>query len=339
MEDVFMNDIKNIPLISSEISGLWNTYMGDSLATKVISHFLSNVEDNEIQGLLQHALSLSNQHIQIITDLFNQAGVPLPIGFSDNDVNMNAPRLFTDTFYPAYISFMARAGMQNYTHILNNVTRTDVRNFFTNCVNESADLYNKSADLRLSKGIYIKAPVVEIPKKAEKVKSTSFMIDFFGEKRPLLLNEITDIFALTFLNTMGKVIATAFAQVTKDKRICNYFLEGRDISSNTVNEFTSLFLEEEIPISAPNESYITSSTVSPFSEKLMLFHFLMMNSAGISIKGMALADSLRSDLQVKYIKHITELIKYAGKGSKIAIDNQWLEKPPQVIKHSDLVGV
>jgi len=38
-------------------------------------------------------------------------------GFTDNDVNINASRLFTDAFYLAYLSFMSRVAMHNYTWI------------------------------------------------------------------------------------------------------------------------------------------------------------------------------------------------------------------------------
>jgi len=32
-------------------------------------------------------------------------------------------------------------------------------------------------------------------------------------------------------------------------------------------------------------------------------------------------------------------MKYAQKGAKIMIENEWLEQPPAVLKHKDLVGV
>jgi len=92
-------DIKQIPLISSEIGGLWNAYMSESLTTKVLSYFLNRVEDEETRVLLQQTLDMSNQHLTEITNIFNQAGLPIPDAFNDNDVNISAPRLFSDSFY------------------------------------------------------------------------------------------------------------------------------------------------------------------------------------------------------------------------------------------------
>jgi len=181
-------DIKQIPLISSEIAGLWNAYMSDSLIIRVLSYYLNRVECEETRVLLQQTLDLSKQNVTKITDFFNQAGLPIPEGFTDNDVNINAPRLFSDSFYLAYLSYMARVAMHNYTLILNQIARSDMRDYFSKRIYDSIDLYNKSVDLRLSKGIFIRAPFVEIPKKVQYIKSQSFMIGLFGKKRPLLLS-------------------------------------------------------------------------------------------------------------------------------------------------------
>ena len=68
-------DIKQIPLISSEIAGLWNAYMSDSLIIRVLSYYLNRVECEETRVLLQQTLDLSKQNVTKITDFFNQAGL------------------------------------------------------------------------------------------------------------------------------------------------------------------------------------------------------------------------------------------------------------------------
>ena len=49
-----MDDISKIPLVSSEIAGLWNSYIGDSLARSVLSFFANRVEDDEVRNILQY---------------------------------------------------------------------------------------------------------------------------------------------------------------------------------------------------------------------------------------------------------------------------------------------
>jgi hypothetical protein len=338
-ESTSMTEIRNIPLVSSEIAGLWNTYTSDTLAIRVLSYFLKNVQDNEIRTLMQHSMDISSSHIPVITDIFNQEGLPLPNGYTEQDVNLNAPRLFTDAFYAAYINFMARAGMHNYTLILNQIARADIRDFFSKRISECVDIYNKATELRLSKGIFIRAPHVVVPKEVQYVKKHSFMTDFFGEKRPLLANEITQVFSIIFINIMGRAIATAFGQVSKDKKVSDCLFDGKDLSSKIIDELTSVFNDEEIPIPSNSDSFVTDSTEAPFSEKLMLSHILLMSTIGISSKGMAMSESARGDLQAKYMKYLVEIMNYTKKCSDILIDNGWLEQPPQAIKHENLVNV
>ena len=328
-----------IPLISTEITGLWNSYMSDTLIVCVIKHFLSNVEDSEIRAILQQTSDLSNQHIQELTNIFNREKLTLPDGFSDKDVNIEAPRLFSDSFYLHYLTFMSRVGMHNYTLILNQIARSDIRAFFSKRIVEYVDLYNNSTDLKLSKGIVIRAPRVEVNKEVQYVKSQSFITDWFGEKRPLLTDEITHIFSNIFSNYVGRAITTAFGQVSKDKKVSNYFFEGKTIATERISELTSILTDEGIPIPSTSDSFVTGSTIAPFSQKLMINHLAVLSSSGISSLGMSIADTLRSDLEAMYIKYLLAIMKYGKKGANLMIDNAWLQQPPQAVKHENLVGV
>lgn len=286
----------------------------------------------------RHLICQTN-YIKDLTNFFNEEDLPIPHGLSDSDVNTNVPRLFTDAFYLQYVGFMSRVAMHNYTLILNHVARSDIRTFFSNCINEYINLFNSSADLRLSMGIFIRAPRVEVSKKVQFVKSQSFLFDWFGEKRPLLTVEITHIFALIFSNIVGRAITTGFGQVSKIKKNSDFFFEGKTFASKQISELTSLLTDEGIPIPSSSDSYVTDSTIAPFSEKLMMIHSSVLESSGISSLGVAIADTMRSDLQTKYMKYTAENMKYAKHSTDILIANGWLEQPPQAIKHENLVEV
>jgi hypothetical protein len=339
MEVLFMGDITKIPLISSEIAGLWSSYMSDTMIVAVLKYYLRHVEDEETRAILQQISDLSNQNIKELTNLLNAEQLPIPDGFTDKDVNINAPRLFTDAFYLHYLGFMSRIAMNNYTLILNQIARSDIRAFFSKRINEYINLYNNSADLRLSKGIFIKAPRVEVPKNVQYIKSQSFLTDWFGEKRPLLAIELTHVFSVIYGNIVGGAITTAFGQVSKDKTNSKYYFDGKIISTKQFEELTSLLIKESIAIPSSSDSYVTDSTVAPFSEKLMLNHTIVLASSGISRLGMSIANTMRSDLQTMYIKFTAEDMKYSKYGADILIDNGWLEQPPQAIKHENLAGV
>jgi len=156
--------------------------MSDTMIVCVLKYYINRIDDSETRAILQQTLDLSNQHIQELTNIFNKEKLTIPEGFTDKDVNINAPRLFTDSFYLDYLSFMARVGMHNYTLIINQIARSDIRDYFSKRIIEYLDLYNNSADLRLSKGIFIRAPRVEVTQEVQYVKSQSFITDWFGEK-------------------------------------------------------------------------------------------------------------------------------------------------------------
>jgi hypothetical protein len=106
-----------------------------------------------------------------------------------------------------------------------------------------------------------------------------------------------------------------------------------------MDDLTSLLPKENIPIPSSSDSYVTDSTIAPFSEKLMLNHSLLLISSGLSSLGIAIADTMRKDLQTTYMKFTVEGKTYAKEGTDILIDNGWLEQPPQAVKHENLVGV
>lgn len=198
-----MQGINKIPLVSSEIAGVWNSYMYDSMAKCMLKHFLNTVEDVDARPVLEYALNLSTEHIEVLTKFINQESLPIPVGFSeDNDLNLNAPRLFDDCFYMIYLSHMARVGMERYALILAHTARSDLRAYFKKCLNEAAELYDKLADVRLSKGIFIRAPHIVVPKTVQFIEEKSFMSDWYNEKRPLVAREITQLFS-TMLSNMA----------------------------------------------------------------------------------------------------------------------------------------
>lgn len=334
-----MGDTTKIPLISSEISGIWNSYMGENIFSCIIKYFSNRVDDNETRTILQYAMDLSNQRINALTNLFNKEKLPLPEGFSDNDVDINAPRLFTDTLYLQYLGHSSRVAMRNYSLILNCTARADIRDYFSKCIQESIDLYNRSAELSLSKGIFIRAPHIEVPKEVQYIKSESFMLDWFGKKRPMLTDEITHIFSIAYDTIIRRSLLIGFHQVCKDKKVYDYISKILTISTKQNNGFTSLLTDEGIPIPGSSDTYVTDSTISPFSDKLMLNKILILYKVKISSLGMALADTMRSDLKTTLMKYLDESIKYAEDGAAILIENKWLEQPPQAINHENLIGV
>lgn len=333
-----MQDKTKINLVSSEISGLWFTYTNDTMAICMLKYFLNRVEDEEIRPILQYALNISNSHIQIITNKLDEEGLPAPQGFKEEDVNINAPRLYTDSFYLFYLGRLSTFGMNNYTQILGYTSRPDTRDFFSKCIGESVNLYNKVAEVLQSQGLLVRAPSVELSKQIDFIdKQNFFNKGLLGRNRPLLAQEITAIFVSLRYNVIGGALITGFAQVTKSKRLNDFFFKGRDIANGKIKKLTAILLNEKIPIPSTSDSFVTDSTTAPFSDKLMLAHITILYSMSIGQDSIALSNVLRHDLHAYFADSITESGKVAEDGLDIMIENQWMEQPPQVINHEALV--
>ncbi|MEW9674142.1 DUF3231 family protein [Ammoniphilus sp. 3BR4] len=98
------------------------------------------------------------------------------------------------------------------------------------------------------------------------------MTGFFGERRPLNAIEITYLFKNIECNSMGKAMMMGFAQVAKTAEVKDYFQRGKRISSKQMEIFSSILIEDDLPAPMSWDSHVTASTVSSFSEKLMMFH-------------------------------------------------------------------
>lgn len=335
-----MQDKTKINLISTEVSGLWNTYINDSLTICTLKHFLNTLHDEEVRHILERALNISNSHLKVITDMFNQDGIPVPKGFGEDDVNMKAPKLYTDPFYLFYMLNLGQIGMSNYSLILNHIARPDVRNFFSSCIHESIELYNLTADALLQQGLYTKSPRVEFTKDVDFIDSESiFSGGWFKKKRSLLAREITVIFASIRQNIIGGALITGFGQVAQSKKLSKYFFRGRDLSWKKIEELNQFFINENIPIPSTSDSFVTDSTISPFSDKLMVFHIITLFAASMAQDGTGFSNVMRHDLQAHYSGSLLETAKYAEDGLDILIENNWMEQPPQVIEHRELAKV
>ncbi|RPK01430.1 DUF3231 family protein [Priestia endophytica] len=320
---------RNVRLSSPEIGGLWGVYIQETMSICLLKYFLHHLKDNEIKPILRKSLHISQTHTKQIKAIFLEENIPLPDGFTNKDINLSAPPLFYDLFALSFVYSMSRMGMVNLGFSTSTVARADVLDFFTHALNQATELYAESTNLMLSKGIYDRPPMITYPEKVEYVKKQSYIIAAVGKKRPLNAVELTEIFFNIERNYFAVLLCMGLLQVVKDKEIKNYIENGMNLSEKQINFFNDLLKKEDLLGTVPVSMEVTNSTVSPFSDKLIvaLFHFL--NSIDVTLIGHALSLSMRLDLATYYSKLIGEILTYAEKGFNIMVNRQWLEQPPQ----------
>ncbi|WP_079508875.1 DUF3231 family protein [Mesobacillus jeotgali] len=327
-----------IRLTAGEIAQLWVQYLNDSASVCVLSFFLEKAEDEEIRPLIKFALELSQSHIQTITAILKEEKNVTPHGFSiEEDVDLTAPRLYSDGFVLNFINQMSKVGLTSYASSVSASVRDDIKTYYMDCLSETMNLYKKSTDLLLSKGLFIRSPSLPNLEKVEFVKKQWFMLDVFGEKRPLIAAEVDNLFSNLQRNALGVATLTGFSQVAQNKDVKQFFLKGLEIGNKHVKLFRAKLEESKLPAPMGWDSEITNSTSKTFSDKLMMFFTSGLISLSIGYYGTAVSQSPRGDISSMYNRLSLEVQLYSEDGANIMIKNGWLEQPPMASDRDELI--
>ncbi|MDR3563700.1 MAG: DUF3231 family protein [Negativicutes bacterium] len=331
-----MEQAKNLRLISTEIGALWTHYMNDTMASCYLKYFLHKAKDLEIRSLLEFALGLSQKHIESITRIFKQEGIPIPAGYSDSDVNVNAPRLYSDTFALRYLRHMGKSGLAGYALSVYLAVRQDVREFYYACERSVMELNERVIQVHLSKGVFIRAPYLPIPKQVEFVQAPNFMGGLTGSLRPLNAMELMHLFANVQTNAMSRALLIGFSQVAECKDVRQFMVRGQEISKKHIEVLSKLFIADDLSAPETWDSEVTDSTVAPFSDKLMMMHVISLVATGMANYGVALGASTRIDVAADYGRLMAETAQFGEDGAQIMIKHGWLEQPPQAANRREL---
>jgi hypothetical protein len=325
----FMENGSQIKLTAAEYAQLWAQYMNDSGSICMLSFLLSKAEDAEVKPIIEYALQLSQLHIQKLTEFFTKEKYKIPYGFKvEEDVNLSAPKLYSDSFVLNFIHQMAKVGLTNYSGSVASSVRADITDYYIECLTETMQLYKMSKDLMLSKGLFTKPPSIPNKDEIEFVATQGFMLDGFGDKRPLIVAEIGNLYANIERNTLGAATLAGFSQVAKDKKVKHFFVKGIEIAKKHVKLFGAKLEESNLPVPMTMAAEVTESTDYTFSDKLMMFFTSGLIALSVGYYGTAIAQSPRMDLGVMYNRLSLEVQLYSEDGSNIMIKNRWLEEPP-----------
>ncbi len=318
----------NVRLTSAELASLWTQYMNDSMSVCVISYYLKTVQDKDIREVLEFALELSQSHIGKIRGFFNQEKYPIPKGFTKEDVSLNAPPLFSDTFMIIYLHVMTLHGLTGYAGSLGSSISEDQIQYFVQCNHETTELYSKILHVMKNKGIVSRPPFINAPNNIDFLEKQSYLTGWFGKRRPLNAIEISGL-TFNMQKTVVKVVLEiGFSQVAHSKDVREYFQRGAKLCEKQFDISSSILSEDHLPSPKTWYSEVSNTTVPPFSDKLMMFHIVTLVSAAMGFYGAGLAVAQRRDLAMKYTRLITEIGLYAEDGANILIKNGWMEQPP-----------
>lgn len=316
-------------LTAAEVSALWLQYMGDSMAICVYKYFNNIVENQEIKPILELALQLSESHIKKITEFLSNDNFQIPIGFSESDVNINAPRLFSDQFLLFYSYIMTLHGLPAYSLAITNSERRDIQNYFFECMATTNELFQKIMDLAIKQPKYKSVPSIPSPNGNKFMESPGFISNLVGDKRPLNSSEISTLFFNSTKTGFIRSLSLGFSQVAVREDVRNFMLKNVKLAGKDAESFDEILQQDHLPIPNKWDNEITDSTVSPFSDKLLMFHAGFLVNAALSYYGASLGSSFRSDIILNYSKVFTHAMEAGAISYNIMVKHGWFEELPE----------
>ncbi|WJH36931.1 DUF3231 family protein [Paenibacillus sp. CC-CFT747] len=149
--------------------------------------------------------------------------------------------------------------------------------------------------------------------------------------------EIEHIFGNIHNDITSRALIIGFAQVARDEKVRKFLERGKEINQKHIELLSEKLSNEGLLSPTLNDYLVTSSTSSPFSDKLMIF--LKVDMFNVKIREYAYGISLngRKDIGALFLKCQTDVMLYVGDGANILIDYGWMEQPPETVDHNKLM--
>lgn len=325
-------EVKRIPLVSSELATLWIVYQKKTMMVRVTDYFLSKCKDTEALEILKSFHEEEKKLVEDIVNILKLEGAAIPIGFTENDVNHEAPPLFDDDYQIFYLRMMTKIASALHALHMTMTYRSDLLEMYKSFTAFAEEFYIKTTEHLIEKGVLPRSPAVTLPKQVEFAKGEDYRSGFkwVGQRRSLNTVEVAYLYQAIEANVTGMKLMTGYSQVAKEKEVQKYFVRGKDISKKIIKTFSNILTDSDIIVPATSAGRVTDSTISPFSDKLMMYNTSILSSFGLGSNALGTSFSLRKDLPVKMAMSAKDVYNFASDGGTIMIKYGWTEEPPQM---------
>jgi hypothetical protein len=321
-------DKEELKLTSAEVGTLWAEYVNGTAVHIVNKYMLSIIEDEKVRTIFEEAVNIYEKQKQQIAVFLKKDGFPVPIGFTDADLNKETERLFSDVFCLHYLHVMTLHGLLGHITSLSASVRKDLRSFYDSCDNEAKKMYHQTIELLLEKGHFQRDPYFYPESAPEFVTGQQFLTGFFGEKRPLAATEIISLSFNLKKKILEKTLSIGFSQVAQSEEVRKFLETSQKTADNQIQTLSNILKKDNLPVPMSWESEISTSQESPFSDKLMLYHMGFLLQTAQAYHGTGLATAMRTDLAVTYEKIILKNIMVTKEWFNLMTEFKWLEEPP-----------
>ncbi|MGR3766263.1 DUF3231 family protein [Rossellomorea sp. NS-SX7] len=318
-------------LTSSEIGVLWITYKQKTMTKRMLEHFIRNADDVQAKTILETIYDKISPYPDKIKDMFHREGAVAPIGFTQEDVNLDAPRLYENGFDVTMVRMISEISMGMHTLNITMSYREDVIELFQELTVITQENFAICTSYLLEKGLLCRAPFVPMPKSVEFIKDTNYLggLTPFSKTRHLNTVELANLYHGVESNIAGFIMIDGFAQVAQEKDARKFFERGRKIANDIIHDLSDIMMKSKLQVPIAANGNVSDSTVAPFSDKLMMYCVSLFCSFSVGSGSIGTAFSLRNDLPAKMVMIMEDIFSYGHDGAKIMIKHGWMEEPPQ----------
>lgn len=323
------NKQSNADLTSTEVSNLWSAFLKNSMEIRFYEYFMETTADSEIINVVEKMLNHTRKSIENVKDLLLMGNISIPLGITEQDVNLKAQKFFSDTFTLFFCLDLTLFSISTLSRALADCTRNDVRIHFHMNLEFYISNQKEVNELMLARGIYLRPPTIAVDSVVDFV-GANYLGGILGGLRPVNVAEIANLARIIHRAQFSKMVFVAFSKIATIDHISKHFLKGRDEIQRVLDSLQEVLEQENIPISSLGDYQIFEVEEPPFSDRLMLlFINLCLGIFCFNLVSEAMTSCFRSDIVLKFTKIKMNMMKYYGEGLKLMIKEGWLERLPQ----------
>ncbi|WP_231495746.1 DUF3231 family protein [Paucisalibacillus sp. EB02] len=317
---------------STELGALWMTYHKKTMILRILEYFIEKADDEEAKNLMSGLWEQLHPNVLKITSMFENEGAAIPQGFTKEDVNLEAPKLWENGFDIMFSRILKEISTGMYALHLTISYREDIVNFYKQLTEITENYYNLFTQYLLKKSILPRPNDVAMPKSIDFITDKQYMkgTNILGHKRPLNTIEFGVLYRSLEGNITGMQLMKGFAQCAKDEDVKKYFKKGMELSREILKENEGVLLQNNIQPSTTSGGTVTSSTIAPFSEKLMMFCNYLLGSFSLGGQGFSATFLWRNDLITRAGLQAKDVYEYTREGAMLMMTKGWLEEPPKM---------
>jgi hypothetical protein len=333
---VVKHEVNSIPITSSELAFLWNTYLLNSKSKYILMYAVTQCDDKDIRSVLQSALDLTEQSLDKVKELFDGENQRVPYGFSEKDVYVNAPKIYSDKLMLYTLRIYLTVGLSNYGTAIFSAPRQDIRKFFTDSMISTIQLSNKIDDILLEKGIYLRTPNIPTTHKVEFAEDKRIMGKIIGHKRPLTALEITSIFNSSMINSISEAYLLGMAQSIEDTRLKEFLSRVRKTLKEQTETLNEILHKEDLSFPPNLESEVLNSSEPILSDRLSMFTSYATLADVLTTFSVGKLGAMRKDVSITLSQLSGEILLLIKDATDLMLERNWFEEMPKNIDREDI---